>query len=471
MPLIDMNLKKAHVRTLLPMASAGFAFFLAWFYLLMFGPSAAHHLGLGESLLAKLVFLLGMVACMLIAYIKKNLFDKNNPDPLPLIAFALTLPVGVLNLIAQPGSAPLVFDLAVWVLAGGGFSLMFLEWPKVFMVSWQKDVGAFIASGAAVGAIVYLLSCNLSAPYGDIVTLVLPACSLCTFAYLRAHIAGSGKMPDEPVEHTKLFPLTGFTVAIFGALFGLAVYYLCSRIDAVNPASVALAIIVGAGVQMASTVLIKRYVPFGTAEKLSLLFVAVGFLGLTFLDESLRVVVCLYLLGVLIYFDFANLGALVGFASGQPSPFWRIARGQLVLPLGIALSLAACIAIEHTDPALFEFAPFVGLGLVLSLAILAAFVPFKDNAFADKGTDNEIAEGGHFKQRCSMAAEEYGLSNRETEILSYLAKGRNAQYISEQLNISAYTAKTHVYHIYQKMGVNSQQELITIVDSTEVAFQ
>ncbi|WP_139651674.1 helix-turn-helix transcriptional regulator [Raoultibacter phocaeensis] len=471
MPLIDMNLKKAHVRTMLPMASAGFALFWAWFYLLMFGPSAAAHLGTEDSLAAKLAFLLGMVAVMLAAYLKRSMFDRNNPDPIPLVALALTLPIGVLNLISAPGSAPLVFDIVVWALAGGGFSLIFLEWPKVFMVAWQKDVGAFLASGAAAGAVIYLFSCNLAAPYGDIALLVLPACSLATFTYLRAHIAGSGKMPEEPVEQTKLFPLTGFTVAIFGALFGFALFYLCQYIEYVEPALVALAIVIGAGVQMASTVLIKRYVTFGIAERLSLLLVAVGFLGLAFLDESLRMAFFLYLLGVLIYFDFANLGALVGFASGQPSPFWRIARGQLVLPLGIAVSWTACMALTAFDPSLFEFVPFVCLGLVLALAILAAFVPFKDNAFADKSIDNEIAEGGHFKQRCTKAAEQYGLSNRETEILSYLAKGRNAQYISEQLNISAYTAKTHVYHIYQKMGVNSQQELITIVDSTEVVFQ
>ena len=41
----------------------------------------------------------------------------------------------------------------------------------------------------------------------------------------------------------------------------------------------------------------------------------------------------------------------------------------------------------------------------------------------------------------------YKLSEREGEVLHYLAKGRNAQFISEQLNISAYTVKTHVYHM------------------------
>lgn len=471
MPLLAMNLKKAHVRTMLPMASIGFAFFWAWFYLLMFGPTTVEHLGLDASLLVKLAFFIGMVAVMLLAYLKRNLFDKDSPDPIPLIALALTVPLGVLNLIASPGSAPVGFDIAVWALAGGGFSLIFLVWPKVFMIAWQKDVGAFLASGAGIGAIIYLFSCNLLAPYGEIALLVFPICSLGLFAYLRAHIAGSGKMPEEPVEQTKLFPLTGFTVAVFGALFGVALYYICDSITTIEPALIALAIIAGAAAQIVCTAFIKRYIPFGIAEKLTLLLVAVGFLGLAFLDSSFQLACCLFLLGAFIYFDFANLSALVGFASGQPSPFWRIARGQLVLPLGAAVSWAACLAISRTNPALFDFVPYVGLGLVLALAILAAFVPFKDNAFADKSLNNEIAEGGHFKQRCLKAAEEFSLSNRETEILSFLAKGRNAQYISEQLNISAYTAKTHVYHIYQKMGVNSQQELITIIDSTDVAFQ
>ena len=112
----------------------------------------------------------------------------------------------------------------------------------------------------------------------------------------------------------------------------------------------------------------------------------------------------------------------------------------------------------------FAYVPYLALGLLLALALLAAFVPFKDNTFADKTVKAEIVEGGYFKQRCNQAAQTYKLSNREGEILYYLAKGRNAQFIADELNISAYTAKTHVYHIYQKMGINSQQRLIDMVD-------
>ena len=56
-------------------------------------------------------------------------------------------------------------------------------------------------------------------------------------------------------------------------------------------------------------------------------------------------------------------------------------------------------------------------GLLLALALLAAFVPFKDNTFADKTVKAEIVEGGYFKQRCNQAAQTYKLSNREVRCI------------------------------------------------------
>lgn len=63
----------------------------------------------------------------------------------------------------------------------------------------------------------------------------------------------------------------------------------------------------------------------------------------------------------------------------------------------------------------------------------------------------------------------YDLTPREGEILFYLAKGRNAKYIADQLYVAERTVKTHTYHIYQKMGIHSQQELIDIVENEEGA--
>lgn len=72
--------------------------------------------------------------------------------------------------------------------------------------------------------------------------------------------------------------------------------------------------------------------------------------------------------------------------------------------------------------------------------------------------------GGRFLQKCDAISKEYGLTDRQREILVFLAKGRNAEHISRELTISPYTVKTHIYNVFQKVGVHSHQELIDIVE-------
>ena len=46
-----------------------------------------------------------------------------------------------------------------------------------------------------------------------------------------------------------------------------------------------------------------------------------------------------------------------------------------------------------------------------------------------------------------------------------LAKGRNVRFIMEHYVISRNTVKSHIEHIYSKIDVRSQQELIDTVES------
>lgn len=66
--------------------------------------------------------------------------------------------------------------------------------------------------------------------------------------------------------------------------------------------------------------------------------------------------------------------------------------------------------------------------------------------------------------RCEGLAESRGLSTRELEVLRCIARGRNAQYLERRLGISLSTAKTHIAHVYRKLGVNSQQELLDLIE-------
>ena len=58
-----------------------------------------------------------------------------------------------------------------------------------------------------------------------------------------------------------------------------------------------------------------------------------------------------------------------------------------------------------------------------------------------------------------------GLTARETEILSLLARGRTLPYIANELFVTTGTVKTHVRHIYEKALVNNRQELLDKVEA------
>ena len=53
------------------------------------------------------------------------------------------------------------------------------------------------------------------------------------------------------------------------------------------------------------------------------------------------------------------------------------------------------------------------------------------------------------------------LTNRESEVLVLLARGRSVPYICDELFIAKSTAQTHVRHIYAKMDITGgRQELL-----------
>lgn len=72
-----------------------------------------------------------------------------------------------------------------------------------------------------------------------------------------------------------------------------------------------------------------------------------------------------------------------------------------------------------------------------------------------------------FLGRCAQVAREYGLTHREEEVLALLAQGKSVPAIEKDLVISNGTAKSHVRHIYSKLGIHSRDELIEIVGMRE----
>ncbi len=66
------------------------------------------------------------------------------------------------------------------------------------------------------------------------------------------------------------------------------------------------------------------------------------------------------------------------------------------------------------------------------------------------------------RHRAAEIAAAYGLTHREEEILSYVARGRSARVIAEELFISESTAWSHIKKIYAKTNRRSKQALLDL---------
>lgn len=130
------------------------------------------------------------------------------------------------------------------------------------------------------------------------------------------------------------------------------------------------------------------------------------------------------------------------------------------LPVGRAADGAACEAAM-----VGEVVKAQGIAAAAQSAAEPSAPSPADGAVEGEQDDARI---GRYKRRCLALANMCLLSRRETEVLFLLAKGYNTKMIQEQLFISAGTANTHMRHVYRKLDVHSQQDLIRMVDSIEV---
>ena len=70
-------------------------------------------------------------------------------------------------------------------------------------------------------------------------------------------------------------------------------------------------------------------------------------------------------------------------------------------------------------------------------------------------------------ERGERLAQEFGLTERESQVLPLLTRGHGAAFIANQLSISESTVRTHRTNIYRKLGVTCREELISLVDAEE----
>lgn len=141
-----------------------------------------------------------------------------------------------------------------------------------------------------------------------------------------------------------------------------------------------------------------------------------------------------------------------------------------LLCLAIVVGSAGCLLLgtrANVDASGLPVQMFVCGGL-LALVLVAAFTMARllENRQRDEFARRLEAENRELASALyGRLAREYRLSDREAQVMAFLAEGYSRTHIRDALGISEGTVKAHVAHLYQKMGIHRKDELLDLVEA------
>lgn len=133
--------------------------------------------------------------------------------------------------------------------------------------------------------------------------------------------------------------------------------------------------------------------------------------------------------------------------------------GMAVLLFALASIIGLKVS-EMIDEEMIGVAITITTTIYAFAMVLFSYFKWQRNTAWKHVETSEKAESTSLADRCGIIADEYRLTAREQEILSYLAQGHSGAYISEVLFISPNTARTHIHNIYKKLNVSSREDIL-----------
>lgn len=133
--------------------------------------------------------------------------------------------------------------------------------------------------------------------------------------------------------------------------------------------------------------------------------------------------------------------------------------------MGALLALGQGLGLSSIDTFLYGLDTQMSAFMAAVILLGCLFMSTSQSVYESWGLVSPIPQvvDNSLEAACRYIAEEKRFTDREREILPYLAQGRNRRIIADKLFLSENTIKTYVSHIYAKLEVHTQQELIEYV--------
>ena len=412
----------------------------------------------------------------ILAYVRPRALDGRRffaVSALCCVAGLATTLVGILNsdmTLLFIGSA--VTGLGDgWFAAMAGTSLASLGSTRCALVI----PGAFLVN-VVIGLVVWLVDIPLA-----VAIVAYGVLNIASYPLVRPYVAGILRMvraSDAPVSLQAANPFSFLSAAlpmlvsvlVFGSAYGL-VLTLSPESGATVPwqAVPALACVIYACTHPDRRAPIDALFIASSYLFLAgvvLLPLSIGALGWSQDVAGVALQIAYTCFGLMSYYIVAGLS--------ERNPLGAVLFSATVIGIswsGIALGAETGLLIQS----LAADSPRAVLTITATIALVVAFYAFvvlRGFSFSERMLGIAAARDvSHIEKSrdevhdvVSAMAARYNLTPRETEVLALLAQGRSVPVIEEKLHLSKNTVKTHVRHIYEKTGIHSQQEIISLAD-------
>lgn len=476
---------------------AGYASFLSWALVVAWSGDVApapHADGPAPALSRMLFFGGAAIASYLLFLTGGSLFNAKRKALAERCSFACCLLCSVAFLFELASAA----TLFAWLAAGVGQAFCFCIWASRLRVLSRNQQKSTVCGAFAIGGFALALWPFMEESAMRVVTAVLPLASFVCLTFARRHcpIPESVKSPIAPPknpfrrfrrgvasrEDRKHVLMKGLHTAMYSLFFG---FVTCAgSAEPLRPGGeVAIGVgFVAAALCMTIFLRLDEKKAANTLPSFLLPVTGICMLSIGLLwPKPQSLAFCFLFVALCACYEILNAQTSYAYSDHNPSRcLWELLASKGGSACGLAAGWGLAIAALHVLQADETALTALGFLLVTALAtanellfrqprlIFREVQPNKGNHLGvlDAGACKPNANlPGKWVTACDELSEQCRLSPRQKEIFLMLAKGRNVQYICNELMLSTPTVKSHIYSIYQKMGIHSHQELIDVIEN------
>lgn len=381
--------------------------------------------------------------------------------------------VGVALCLGLPGHESMLRTAGL-LLVNVAYVTLLIAWTVVYARLHMAAMVVVVAGTYVAGSAIYFLICALPLVLIPGITCCLPIFSASLLIASRRVTGGSAASEPPRESRSSLFPAKGFLppkLMILICAYSLVYGTISNHGSAAS--NILSAGFVGACLLLVLLIAGRRTSLYAIFRML-LPLMMVGLAVLPFFNSRNFLVNCAIstcygvaeVVTILMLCDIAH----------------RFRQNPLVLNafarLGIGAAFAAGVALDGLISSVGGPAGAAQVGATL-MALIASMLwlvgnydvgnaqpLIVDGAAASSLQDDDATEmtdadlvKALVGTRCAELSREYHLTPRESEILTLLGFGLTAGLIEKELTLSESTVKTHIRHIYSKMGIHSRDEL------------